>query len=108
MRVTGNLFFRPKTIFRGPTKRVNPKNSGVSKLPKYYVVVTLNLCQEMPEPMQKKSAQSDHPTLRKCPKCGLNLAFFAIVKISQNFGTFWTFSLGRVIGLSSFALSQAS
>ena len=70
MRVTGNLFFRPKLIFRGPSKGVNPKNSGFSKLLEYYVVGTLNLCQEMPEPTQKESAESDHPTRRKHPKCG--------------------------------------
>ena len=57
----GNLFSRPKAVFRGPTKGVNPKNSGISKLTKYYVV--------MPEPMQKESAQSDHPTQRKLRKC---------------------------------------
>ena len=80
MRVTGNLFFRPKQIFRGPTKGVNPKNSGISKLLKYYVVGTLNLCQEMPEPTQKESAQSDHPTRI--------LMIWANSKISQYFGTF--------------------
>jgi hypothetical protein len=42
MRVTGNLFFLPKKIFRGPTKGVNPNNSGISKLLKYYVVRCLN------------------------------------------------------------------
>ena len=88
MRVTGNLFFWPKTVFRGPTKGVNPKNSGISKLPKYYVVGTLNLCQEMPEPMQKESAQSDHPTRRKRPKCGRILLIWANSKIAQYFGTF--------------------
>ena len=74
MRVTGNLFFQPKTFFRGPTKGVKPKNSGISKLSKYYFVGTLNLCQEMPEPMQTESAQSVHPTRRKLPKCGMDFA----------------------------------
>ena len=88
MRVTGNLLFRPKTIFRGPTKGVNPENSGISKLPKYYVVGTLNLCQEMPKPMQKESAQSDLPTPRKRPKCGRILLILANSKIAQYFDTF--------------------
>ena len=83
MRVTGNLFFRPKVIFRGPTKGVAPKNSGFSKLLEYYVVGTLNLCQEMPEPMQKESAQSDHHTQRKCPKCGQILVIWANSKITN-------------------------
>ena len=83
MRVTGNLLFRLKMIFRGPTKGVNPKNSEISKLPKYYVVGTLNLCQEMPEPMQKESAQSDHPTPRNRPKCGWILLIWANSKIAQ-------------------------
>merc|ERR1712143_76614 len=91
MRVTANLLFRPKTIFRGPKKGVNPENSGISKLPKYYVVGTLNLCQEMPEPMQKESAQSDHPTRKKHPKCGLILLIWQIPKspnISARFERF--------------------
>ena len=96
----GNLFFRPKIIFRGPTKGVNPRNSGVSKLPKYYVVGTLNLCQEMPEPMQKESAQLDHCAGRIRSKRAEIFGDFAICPKQQNPTTFCTFSPGRVIGLS--------
>ena len=39
------------------------------------LVGTLNLCLEMPETMQKESAQSDHPTERKHPKHAEILAF---------------------------------
>ena len=99
MRVTGNLFFLTNKYFRGPTKGVNPKNSGISKLSKYYVVGTLNLCQEMPEPMQKESAQSDHCAGRKHSKC-VEILEFGICPNQQNPTTFWTFSPGRVIGLS--------
>jgi hypothetical protein len=73
-----------KWTLRGPTKGVNPKNSGISKLLKYYVVGTLNLCQEMPEPMQKESAQSDHCAGRKrsnVPKYWDILEFAQISKI---------------------------
>jgi hypothetical protein len=100
MRVTGNLFFRPKKNFRGPTKGVNPKNSGISKFLKYYVVGTLNLCQEMPEPMEKESVQSDHCAGRKRSKCAKILGYFGICPNQQNPTTFSMFSLGRVIGLS--------
>ena len=105
MRVTGNLFFRPKLIFRGPTKGVNPKNSGISKLVKYYVVGTLNLCQEMPESMEKESAQSDHRAGRKCSKHAEILADFGICPNQQNPSTFWTFSTGRVIGCNGSSIS---
>jgi hypothetical protein len=50
--------------------------------------------------MQKESAQSDHPALRKRPKYGQILQFWATGKISQYFSMFWTFSLGWVVGLS--------
>ena len=100
MRVTGNLFFRPKTIFRGPTKGVNSNNSGISKLPKYYVDGTLNLCREMPELMQKESAEPDHPARRKRSKCAEILGDFGILPNQQNATTICTFFLGRVIELS--------
>ena len=100
MRVTGTLFFQPKTVFRGPTKGVNPKDSGISKLPEYYVVSTLNLCQEMPESMEKESAQSDLRAGRKRSKRAKILAYFGICPNQQNPTTFWTFSPSRVIGLS--------
>ena len=74
MRVTG----KPKTVFRGPTKVVNPKYSGISKLLKYYVLGTLNLCQEMSEPMQKESAQLDYCVARKRSKCAKILRDFGI------------------------------
>ena len=100
MRVTRNIFFRPKTILRGPTKGLNPKNSGISKLPKYYVVGTLNLCQEMPEPMQKGSSQLDHRAGRKRSKRAKIWGNFGIYPNQQNPTTFLTFSPSRVIGLS--------
>ena len=104
MRVSGNLFFQPKMIFRGPTKGVNTKNSGISKLLKYYVIGTLSLCQEMPGRMHKESAQSDHPIRRKRPKRGRILLIWANSKIAQYFGTFCAFSPSMVVGLSGFLL----
>jgi hypothetical protein len=100
MRVTGNLFFQPNQIFRGPTKGVNPKNSEISKLLKYYVVGTLNLCQELTEPMQKESAQSDHCAGRKRSKRADILGYLGICPNQQYPTTFSTFSLAREIGLS--------
>ena len=87
-------------IFRGPTKGVNPKNIGISKLSKYYVVGTLNLWHEKPEPMQKESAPSEHCAGRKHSKCAEILGNFGICQNRQNPTIFWTFSWGRVIGLS--------
>ena len=78
-------------------KGVNLENSGISKLLKYYVVGTLNLCQEMPEPMQKESAQSDHCAGRKRSKRAKILGYFGICPNQLNPTTFLTFSPGRVI-----------
>ena len=78
-------------IFWGPTKVVNPKNSGISELLKYYVVDTLNLCQEMPEPKQNGSAQSDNRAGRKHlkrAKYWAILEFAQISKIQPHFGRF--------------------
>ena len=92
MRVTGNLFFRPKTIFRGPTKGVNSNNSGISKLPKYYVDGTLNLCREMPELMQKESAEPDTllgENAQNVPKYWAILEFSQISKMQPQFVLFF-------------------
>ena len=101
IRSIGKVFFSAEIFFlHVPPRGVQRQNSLqfiVSKMPP---VGSLNLCLWKPDSMQKKSAQSDHPTWRKQTKCGPNLLFWAIVKISQYFCTFWTFSLGRVIGLS--------
>jgi hypothetical protein len=35
-------------------------------------VGSLNLCLKTPDSIQKESAQSDHPALGKCPKCGIS------------------------------------
>ena len=45
------------------------KNDDFQVLSKYPHVATLNLCQKMPNKMQKDSGQSDHSILRKRPKC---------------------------------------
>jgi hypothetical protein len=59
--------------------------------------------------MQKKLAQSDHPARRKCQKHAEILGYFVDGPKQQIWTTFWTFSPGRLIGLSffSFAMSQA-
>ena len=103
-RISGNISFHRKNIFRGPTRGVKSKKSGISKLSEYYVVGTLNLCQETPDPMQKESAQSDQPAGRKRPKRAKILGYFGVCPNQQNWTTFWTFSPGRVIGLSWFLL----
>ena len=95
----------PRNIFFScPPKRVivwKLLQFSVSKMP---LVSGLKLCLKKPDSMQKKSTQSDHPTRRKRPNCGPNLLFWAIVKISQYFSTFWSFSLGRVIRFGWFLL----
>jgi hypothetical protein len=53
---------------------------------------------------QCKSAQCNHLARRNCPKCGQILLILANAKISQYFGTFWTFSPNRVVRLSWFLL----
>ena len=72
VREYGKPFFLTKTNFQG-----SHKNSGISKLSKYHAVGTLNLCQEMPEPMQKESAQSD-PFVRP-----LKIIFLLEKKVSR-------------------------
>ena len=61
---------------------------------------TLHLCREMPETMQKESAQLDHRAGRKHSKRTEILGNFEIFANQQNPTTFWTFSPGRVIELS--------
>jgi hypothetical protein len=58
--------------------------------------------------MQKKLAQSDYPTLRKRPKCGQILKFWANAKIFIIFQhVFDVFSgYGGLIEMIPFALSQ--
>ena len=73
----------------------------VSKIP---IVGSLNLCLKMPGPLQKELAQSDNTGKIKHSKCGQILLVQANVKIYQYFGTFWTFSRSRVVGLSQFLL----
>ena len=67
-------------------------------------VGSLNLCLKKPDSLQKESAQSDHPAKRKRSKCAEILGYFAGGPKLQNSTTFWTFSQGRVIGLSWFLL----
>ena len=67
---------------------------------------TLNLCLVMPGTLQKESAQSDHPTLRKRPKRGLNLSFQNIPIFINVLDVFS--GQGKRIELISFALCQAS
>ena len=50
--------------------------------------------------MQKKLAQSDHPTLRKRQKCAEILGYFVDAPKQQILTTSWTISPGRLIGLS--------
>ena len=52
---------------------------------------TLNLCLEMPETMQKESAQSEYPALRKRQKRDEILGYFDVGPKQQNRATFWTF-----------------
>jgi hypothetical protein len=88
----GNCLFSPTNIFEGPPF----KKSGNSKFSKLYVGGTLNLCLETPGTMQKESAQFDHTAqknVQNVHKC------WDILK-QQNRTTFWTFSPGRMIGLS--------
>jgi hypothetical protein len=47
----------------------------------------------MPDPMQKESAQSDHPIGRKRPKRAQLLVYFSVCPNQKNWTTFWTFSL---------------
>ena len=61
---------------------------------------SLNLCLKTPDSMQKESAQSNHPTWRKRPKCAQILRYYDVGPKQQNRTTFWTFSSGRVVGLS--------
>ena len=63
-------------------------------------VGSLNLCLKMPDSMQKESAQSDHPIQRKRPKHAEILGYFGVGPNLLNPTTFWTFSQGRVVGLS--------
>ena len=76
----GNIFVNRTHNFRGPTRGVKSTRSVISKLSEYYVVDTLNLCQEMSGPMQKESAQSDHPARRKRSKCGPQHNFLTTLK----------------------------
>ena len=68
---------------------------------------TLNLCREMPDPMQKESAKSDHPAGRKRPIRAEILGYFA--KSAKSDHIFDVFSgKGDRIDLISFAFFQAS
>ena len=60
--------FLLKNIFEGPPKGGQTPKIEISKFSKLYDVGTLNLCLKTPGTMQKESAQSDHPILRKRPK----------------------------------------
>ena len=95
------MFFDP------PQGEVSPSKSGISKFLELYVVGTLHFCLETPGTMQKESAKSDHPVRRKNLKRAKILGYFVIDPKWQNLTTFWTFSLGWVIGLSSFLLHWA-
>jgi hypothetical protein len=85
----------------------SPQKSGNSKFSELYYVCALNLCLKTPGIMQKESVQSDHPALRKRSKHAVLLEFFEVGLKQPNLTTFWTFSLGRVIGLSWFLLHCA-
>ena len=90
----GNKFFLSKNIFGGPPKGVNLKKS----------VGSLNLCLKKPDSLQKEPVQSEHPALRKCPKCAKILGYFVVGPKHQNWTIFWMFSWSKVIGLSWFLL----
>ena len=102
-----NFCFCRKILFNPPQGGVSPPKSGNSKFSQLYVVGTLNLYLKTPGTMQKESDQSDHPVMRKRPKCAVLLEYFDVGLKEQNRTTFWTFSLGRVIGLSWFLLHCA-
>ena len=57
-----------KNIVVGPLKGGQTLKNVISKLSELFDVGTLNLCLKTPGTMQKKSAQSDHPVLRKRPQ----------------------------------------
>ena len=42
---------------------------------------TLNLCQKMRNNMQRVSGSDSHQVWRKCPKCGENWPFWAILDV---------------------------
>ena len=55
---------------------------------------SLNLCLEMPDSLQKESAQSDYPALRKRPKGAKISRYFDIGPKQQNRTAFWL-KMGR-------------
>ena len=73
------------------------------------MLCSLNLCLKKHDSMQKELVQSDHPALRKRPKCAKILGYFVVGPKHQNRTTFWTFSRSQLVGnkLISFAMSQA-
>jgi hypothetical protein len=81
-------------FFQVPSRAVQcqiSRNLFVSEMPD---VGSRNLRLTTPDSLQKESAQSDHPALRKRPKYAEILGYFNVVQKQQNQTTFWTFSPG--------------
>jgi hypothetical protein len=67
-RTSGIFCVSSKNIFGGTSKGGQPQKSGILKFSQYCVVGSLNLSLKEPDSLQKISAQSDYPALRKRPK----------------------------------------
>ena len=100
-RTSGNNLLYQQIFVRVHQGGVKPKKVEFQKNWNNMLWVSKCVSQEI---MQNKSAYSNHPAHRKRQKCGPILMFWANVKISQYFCTYWTFPLGWVIGLSWFLL----
>jgi hypothetical protein len=94
------IFFRPQIFLGVPQGGLTIKKSRLLKFLQHYVVGILHLCLKKPESTKKESAQSDHPTQRKHMKCVKILEYLDVGPKQQNWTTYCTFSLGRVVGLS--------
>ena len=79
-------------------------NSGFSSCSDCPVVGCLNLYLKTPDPLKKKSVNSDHQVQRKCPIRGPISTILLLSKKDVNFTTFWLFfsALGDQIDLILF------